>query len=72
MPSVRVQNGGGGSSATRLGRAGTAEQAVRVRTIIMGQRMLPSLAANNEGGVSLALGRRYGPAALETDGIRVA
>jgi hypothetical protein len=34
--------------------------------------MLPSVAANNEGGVSLALGRRYGPAALETDWIRVA
>ncbi len=31
-----------------------------------------SLAANNEGGVSLTGERRYGPAALRTDGTRVA
>ncbi len=34
-----MQNGGGGSSASRLGRAGSAEQAVRVRSSIIGQRM---------------------------------
>ena len=72
MPRVRVQKGGGGSNTSLLGRGGSAEQAVRVRMSIIGQRMRAALAPNNEGGVSLAPGRRYGPAALETDGIRVA
>jgi hypothetical protein len=72
MPNVRVQNGTGGAAASRLGRAGTAEQAETIRTSIMGQRILQAWQQTMKAGFHSTTRAAMVRPHWSRDGIRVA